>query len=142
MNQNYLNSIFLKLKEIKKNAYVPYSKFKVGAICRVNDEFYYGVNIENAAYPTGNCAERSAICAAISKGHKKIDEVYIITDSKQIATPCGVCRQFISEFMDDDNQKIVVFNVDGDHKIYTIKELLLDRFSRNDLNDFNGGDNE
>lgn len=131
--ENYLKNIYLKLKEIQKNAYVPYSNFRVASICKVGNEFFYGVNIENSAYPVTICGERSAICAAISKGHKKIDEVYLITDSTEIGTPCGLCRQFMSEFMPDDNQKITVFNANGDYRIYEIKDLLLDRFTKKDL---------
>lgn len=125
-------NLFLKLKEIQKNAYVPYSNFRVASIVKVNNEYFYGVNIENSSYPAGNCAERSAICAAISKGYKKIDEVYVLTDSKDIGTPCGVCRQFMSEFMEDDS-KVVVFNIEGNHKTYKIQDLLLDRFSKKEL---------
>lgn len=127
-----MNELFLKLKEIQKNAYVPYSNFKVASICKSGDQYFYGVNIENSSYPAGNCAERSAICAAISKGCKTIDEVYVLTDSKDIGTPCGVCRQFMSEFM-DDNSKIIVFNINGESKTYTMSSLLVDRFSKKEL---------
>ncbi len=134
MENNFLASIFTKLQEIKKNAYAPYSNFHVASICKVGDEFFYGVNIENSAYPAGICAERSAICSAISKGHKKIDEIYLLTDSIDTATPCGICRQFMSEFMHNDDAKIVAFNNEGTCKIYLIKDLLLDRFTTKDLN--------
>lgn len=133
MENQYLNSIFTKLVEIKEKAYAPYSNFKVGALCRVGEEWFYGVNIENSSYPAGNCAERSAICAAISKGHKRIDEIYIATDSNEIGTPCGLCRQFMSDFMPNDTQKVIVFNNKGNYKIYNIKDLLLDRFSNKQL---------
>ena len=117
MQQDY-QKIFKKLLDVKKNAYVPYSNFHVSAICKANNEFFYGVNIENSAYPSGSCAERSAISAAISKGNKEISEIYILTDSTEIGTPCGMCRQFMSEFMKDDSSKIVVFNIKGQYKVY------------------------
>lgn len=130
---NYLNNVYLKLKEIQKNAYAPYSNFRVAAICKVNNEFFYGVNIEISSFPVGICGERSAISAAISKGNKSIDELYLLTDAKEFGTPCGMCRQFMSDFMPNDDQKIYVFNTNGEHKVYTIKELLPDRFTKKDL---------
>lgn len=133
MNSEYLNKIYSKLQTIKNNAYAPFSNFKVGAICKVGEEFFYGVNIENSSYPAGSCAERSAICAAISNGHRHLDEVYIITDSIEIGTPCGLCRQFMSDFMDDNN-KVYVFNNIGEYKCYEMKDLLLDRFTVKELN--------
>lgn len=126
----FLKKIYENLIEIQKKAYAPYSNFYVASICKVNNHFFGGVNIENASYPVGNCAERSAICSAISSGYNKIDEIYILANVKNFITPCGLCRQFISEFMVDDYQKVVVFNNEGNYKIYLIKDLLLDRFKK------------
>lgn len=125
--------IFDKLMEIKNNAYIPYSNFYVSCIVKCNDKYYYGVNIENSSYPVGICAERSAIANAISSGERKIDELYLLTQSNNFGMPCGMCRQFMSEFMEDDDTKIYVFNKLGQYKIYTIKEILLDRFKKDDL---------
>ncbi len=125
--------IFNKLMELKENAYVPYSDFYVAAIVKSNDKYYYGVNIENSSYPVTLCAERSAIAAAISSGNRSIDEVYLLTKSNGFGMPCGMCRQFMSDFMKDDNQKIYVFNKFGQYKIYTIGEILKNRFTHEDL---------
>lgn len=125
--------IFNKLMELKENAYVPYSDFYVAAIVKSNDKYYYGVNIENSSYPVTLCAERSAIAAAISSGNRSIDEVYLLTKANGFGMPCGMCRQFMSDFMKDDNQKIYVFNKFGQYKIYTIGEILENRFTHEDL---------
>lgn len=132
-NNVNIKAIFKKLLELKNNAYCPYSKFYVAAIVRANDKYYYGVNIENAAFPSGNCAERSAIATAISYGEKQIDELYLLTKSYNFGMPCGSCRQFMSEFMQNDDTRIFVFNPDGDFKEYTISEILLNRFSKKDM---------
>lgn len=132
-NNLNIKAIFKKLLELKNNSYCPYSKFYVSAIAKANDKYYYGVNIENAAYPSGNCAERSAIATAISYGEKKIDELYLLTKSYNFGMPCGNCRQFMSEFMPDDETKIFIFNPDGEFKEFTISEILLNRFSKKEL---------
>lgn len=128
-----MKKIFQKLVELKNNAYCPYSNFYVSAIAKANEKYYYGVNIENAAFPSGSCAERSAIGTAISYGEKQIDELYILTKSYNFGMPCGNCRQFMSEFMPNDNTKIYVFNPDGDYKEFTISEILLNRFTKKEL---------
>lgn len=88
--------------EALENAYAPYSKFRVGAcvLCR-NGRYYNGANIENASYGLTSCAERNALFAAYSDGQRKTDIVAlaIVSDGERIATPCGACRQVISELM-------------------------------------------
>ena len=133
MSQTNLSTIYSKLKEIIKNAYVPYSKFRVASICKAENAFYYGVNVENSSYPVTLCGERNAISTAVSNGHLQIEEVYLLTDSNEFSTPCGMCRQFMSEFMDSDNCKIYIFNWEGKYIEYTISELLKSRFTKKDL---------
>ena len=85
--------------DIMKNAYVPYSNFKVGvSIKSVNKKFYVGCNVENAAYPQGVCAEASAISAMIAGGCRLISEVLIVSEGDRLIVPCGGCRQKLSEF--------------------------------------------
>ena len=85
--------------EVMKNAYVPYSKFKVGvAIKSVNNKYYVGCNVENAAYPQGSCAEEGAISAMIASGGGKIKIIAISGAGEQLCTPCGGCRQRLREF--------------------------------------------
>lgn len=118
-----------KIEEAKKameKAYVPYSKFKVGAALEMTDgTFIHGANIENASYPLGNCAERSALFSAYSQGYKKEDikSITIIANSDKAISPCGACRQVMYELMPKDT-KITLTNLEGDIKETTIDELL------------------
>lgn len=117
----------------KKNSYSPYSNFRVSCVVKTKTgSVYKGVNIENAAYSPCLCAERSAMSTAISEGEKDFSYIVITGDSKD-TFPCGVCRQFIKEFADDET-KIVIANSPDDYKIFTIDELLPHSFSSKDLN--------
>jgi cytidine deaminase len=80
----------------KNNAYAAYSGFKVGAAILSNGKVFIGCNVENASYPVGICAERAALAAAIASGCRSIEAI-VITADKPI-TPCGMCRQALSEF--------------------------------------------
>ena len=78
-------------------AYAPYSHYAVGAaVLTASDRIYDGVNVENAAYPTGICAERVAVFKAVSQGERKFVAIAVVTDNG--GTPCGSCRQVMSEF--------------------------------------------
>ena len=117
----------------KKNSYSPYSNFRVSCVVKTKTgSVYKGVNIENAAYSPCLCAERSAMSTAISEGEMGFAYIVITGDSKD-TFPCGVCRQFIKEFADDET-KIVIANSPDDYKIFTIDELLPHSFSSKDLN--------
>lgn len=90
-------------------AYAPYSNYPVGAAVLAEDgKIYGGCNVENAAYPSGTCAERVAIFKAISEGNRKILGVVVCTPNG--GSPCGACRQVIREFVDD---QCPVFIMDG-----------------------------
>lgn len=118
--------------ENKKNSYSPYSKFRVSSVVLTKKgNIYKGVNIENAAYSVTICAERSALSSAISAGEKEIDTI-IITGDSDMTYPCGVCRQFMAEFLDNDS-KIVIANSVEDYKIYGLKDILPYNFSKKDL---------
>lgn len=115
---------FQKLSELIKNAYVPYSQFRVACLIWTEAGWFYGVNVENAAYPVGLCAERSAGASMVSSGCKNIKAVFILTDTKtNDGTPCGMCRQFLNEFAAPD-VPVTVYNINGDKAVYTIKDLL------------------
>ncbi|KAJ6642132.1 Cytidine deaminase [Pseudolycoriella hygida] len=88
----------------RKNAYTPYSNFKVGSALRTTTgEIFTGCNVENAAYSPTVCAERTAICKAVSEGYREIAAIAVIGfQEHSFTTPCGVCRQFISEFCHTD----------------------------------------
>ena len=108
----------------RENAYAPYSKFKVGAVLvDENGNETSGANIENASYGLSNCAERSAIFAAASKGMRKIKLIAVVADTTGPVSPCGACRQVIKEFADDDTI-IILGNLKRDYKLMTMEELL------------------
>lgn len=120
-----------------KNSYSPYSNFKVGACVLTDDgKFIYGTNIENASFGLTNCAERSALFNTYSLGYKKenILCLAIVGNSKnnEVISPCGACRQVISELM-DKLTPIVLFNIDKTYKITNISELLPLSFSNEDM---------
>lgn len=118
--------------ENKKNSYSPYSKFRVSSLVLTKKgNIYKGVNIENAAYSVTICAERSALAGAISAGDREIDTI-IITGDSNMTYPCGVCRQFMAEFL-DSNSKIVIANSVDDYKIYGLDDILPYNFSKKDL---------
>ena len=89
--------LILAAQEARRWAYVPYSKYPVGAaLLSASGKIYDGVNVENAAYPTGICAERVAVFKAISEGEREFVAIAVVTDNG--GSPCGSCRQVISEF--------------------------------------------
>ena len=110
----YSNTIIGKLlskaEEVKKNAYAPYSKFKVGAaIYTENSNIYTGCNVENASFGGTICAERGAAMTAIaSEGKTSFKLIAIASDAEEPAPPCAICRQFLSEFVDEDTQVYLV----------------------------------
>ena len=93
------NKLYERAKTVMEKAYAPYSKFKVGAaIFDENGKYHVGCNIENAAYPIGNCAEASAISAMIASNGNKIIAISVTGYGNLLCTPCGGCRQRIREF--------------------------------------------
>ncbi len=123
----------LKLAEkAKENAYVPYSKFHVGAaLLTKSGKIFTGCNVECASYGGTNCAERTAIFKAISEGEKDFEAIAIASDIKGETYPCGICRQVILEFGRDI--KVILGESDGEYKIFTIEDLLPYGFTGADL---------
>lgn len=122
-------------KEARKQAYVPYSKFAVGAaLLTENGKVYRGCNIENAAYSMANCAERTAFFKAISEGEKNFKLLAVVADTDRPCSPCGACRQVISEFCPPD-MKVVLTNLKGDLLETTVKKLLPGAFNAGDLHE-------
>lgn len=119
-------------KVARDKAYVPYSKFKVGAALLTEDgKVYHGCNIENAAYSMCNCAERTAIFKAYSEGDKKYTAMAVVADTDRPCSPCGACRQVISELCPKDMQ-VILTNLKGDIQQITVEELLPGAFSPED----------
>ena len=106
-----------KAVKVMENAYSPYSNFCVGAALLEEDgEIFTGVNVENGSYGATICAERSAFCSAISAGKRKFCAIAIVGAKRgekigELCPPCGICRQFMSEFCSKD---FTVFLYDGD----------------------------
>lgn len=116
-------------------AHAPYSDFPVGAAIRASDEqIFSGCNVENAAYPEGTCAEAGAIAAMVLAGEKRIKAIAVFAGNSggKLCTPCGGCRQKIAEFA-SDNTRIIVATPDGGGSVYSIGELLPERFSPESL---------
>jgi len=117
-------SLFTAAEAIRAKAYAPYSNFHVGAAILADDgNIYSGCNIENAAYPQGNCAETSAIAAMIAGGAKRITRIYVTGPGTAPVTPCGGCRQRIREFADLDVE-VISHGVDGQPLLQTLGQLL------------------
>lgn len=120
-----------KALEARERAYVPYSKFRVGAALITEDgEVFTGCNIEISSYSPTLCAERTAIFKAVSEGHRKIKAIAVVGDS-DYTFPCGVCRQVIREFGKDAT--IIVANSEDDYKEYKLEDLLPHSFGPEDL---------
>ena len=112
--------------DIQKNAYAPYSDFRVGAALLCEDgSVFTGVNIENASYGATVCAERCAIFKAVSEGKKGMLKIAITSSSGDFTMPCGMCRQVMSEFMPDG--EVIVTN-GKEIKNYKVSELIPSSF--------------
>lgn len=114
-------------REARRFAYAPYSTYAVGAaVLSRSGKMYAGCNIENAAYPTGICAERVAIFKAVSEGQCDLVALAVVTSNA--GSPCGACRQVFSEFAGDDAVIILAPVRGSKRKRFTMKQLLPDRF--------------
>lgn len=121
-------------KKAREFAYVPYSKFKVGAVLRTKSgEIIRGANIENASYGLCNCAERTALFKAYSEGIMDFDLLVVVADTDRPVPPCGACRQVISELC-EPHMEVILTNLKGDIERVTVTELLPGAFSPKDLN--------
>jgi homotetrameric cytidine deaminase len=107
-----------------RNAHAPYSQFPVGAALRVSGGgVYSGANVENAAYPQGQCAEASAIGALVAAGEREITEVAVVAEKEDFCPPCGGCRQRLSEFAGPDTL-VHLGRPRGPLRTFTLAELL------------------
>ena len=132
------NSLIKMAIDAREKAYAPYSGYTVGAAVLGEDgKIYSGCNIENASYPAGICAERTAIFKAISEGNRKIKAIALSAarageQPENYPSPCGICRQVMAEFADGDMPVLLVKN-EEDYKEYTLAELLPLGFTSKDL---------
>jgi len=127
--------LYAAAEKARRNAHVPYSHYPVGAAILADDgEIYAGCNIENAAFPEGNCAETAAIAVMIASGGRRIRRIYVTGNGSGPVTPCGGCRQRIREFADPDTP-IICHGVDGDPLVTTLGALLPFSFGPDHLED-------
>lgn len=118
-------------KKYRQNSYSPYSKFAVGAaVLAKSGKVYGGCNIENSSYPVTCCGERTALLKAVSEGEREFEALALIADTPGPCSPCGMCRQAISEFR---VPKIIMANLKGDVKVVKLAELLPFAFSDADM---------
>lgn len=131
MNREELVNEAFKAME---NAYAPYSNYHVGAALLTDDgTIFWGANIENASFGGTNCAERSAVFAAYSRGYRKenIKALAIVSDGDRLCGPCGICRQVLSELIEQDTP--IYLSNHKDNMDTCIRELLPMQFTIEDV---------
>ncbi len=120
------------------NSYAPYSSFNVSAAVLMDSgKIYTGVNVENASYPAGICAERNAISHAVSCGEKRMIAIAIVGGANgeinDYCPPCGICRQVMREFCDPEEMIVIMAKSPEDYKEMTLEELLPESFGPENL---------
>ena len=117
-----------KAKEAAQFAYAPYSRFPVGAALECADgTVYTGCNVENAALGCTICAERAAVCKAISEGHRDFKRIAVYGEGDNYCMPCGTCRQVLSEFSED--MEVLCTKAGGRYVSYRLNQLLPYKFN-------------
>lgn len=120
--------------EAREYAYAPYSGFPVGSSVLMEDgTIFTGCNIENASFGATNCAERTAMFSAISKGHQKMKALAVVGDLNTYTYPCGICRQVMAEFAKDPQIPIIIVKSKDEYLVKTLEELLPGAFTKGDL---------
>ena len=128
-----IDNLLLEAKIARKNAYVPYSSFSVGAaLLGDNGTIYRGCNIENSSFSMTNCAERTAFFNAVSGGVHKFKALAVTGDTEGPISPCGACRQVMAEFCDGD-MPVYLTNLKGDVLETTVAKLLPGAFNKEDI---------
>jgi cytidine deaminase len=118
-------------RAIREQAYAPYSGFPVGAALLAGGRVFTGVNVENASYPIGVCAERNAVAAMVAAGERRIEAVAVVTDAPVPTPPCGGCRQCLWEF--GPGAVVVAQTLVGGRARWPLAELLPSAFGPGDL---------
>ncbi|BDQ04296.1 cytidine deaminase [Ignavibacterium sp.] len=122
-----------KAIEAKQNAYAPYSNFRVGAaLLTDDDQIITGCNVEVSSYSLTICAERNAIFQAYSDGRKKFKAIAVAADTKNYISPCGACRQVISDLC--GNIDVILINGNNEYQVLKANDLLPFAFSDKELN--------
>jgi cytidine deaminase len=133
MDDDARRALVEQARAARGRAYAPYSRYHVGAaLLAASGKIYDGVNVENAVYPAGICAERTALVKAVSEGEQRFEAIAVATQNG--GSPCGVCRQMLSEFGLD----LIVLLVDDAGRVVhetALRELLPRAFGPADLKD-------
>lgn len=130
-----LNTLIEAALQVRERAYVPYSRFAVGAALLGKDgEIFLGCNIENASFGLTNCAERTALFKAISEGASQFAALAVVADTVEPVTPCGACRQVMVELCPPE-MVVILANCLGKQRRTTVSQLLPGAFSKGDLDE-------
>lgn len=133
MDEQKRQTLIKEATDMLDKAYVPYSKFPVGAALSTKDgQIFTGCNIENASYPLTNCAERTAMFKAVSEGQRSFDYLVVTGNTEGPISPCGACRQVLVEFCEPD-MPVLLTNKKGKLKETTVSELLPGAFQSGDM---------
>lgn len=132
-----MEQLIMRALEARKYSYSPYSGFRVGAALETMEgDIYTGCNIENAAYTPTNCAERTAFFKAISEGKRNFRRIVIVggyeEEPENYCAPCGVCRQVMREFCQEDFA-VILARTATDYKEYTLEQLFPEGFGPQNL---------
>lgn len=130
-NEDLRRELVKRAVEIRRNAYAPYSNYRVGAALLASSGLIYeGVNVENAAYPTSMCAERTAVFRAVSSGEREFAAIAVVSENG--GSPCGACRQALAEF--GLETEVIIANARGEVVMETtVRDLLPAAFGPSDL---------
>lgn len=138
VSRSVVRNLIREAMDGRRNAYAPYSNFKVGAaLLTTNQEIYTGCNVENAAYGSSICAERSAILKAVSEGKKDFAAIAIVGGRNKViedyCPPCGSCRQVMREFVDPKNFLVILAKSEDDYLLYFLEEIFPMSFGPNNI---------
>lgn len=130
------------VRAVRERAYVPYSGFRVGACLESEDgQLHLGCNVENAAYPQGQCAEATAIGVMVAAGARKIKTIVVMGGGEELCSPCGGCRQRLAEFA-GPKTPVHICGPEGLRQTTTLGELMPLAFGPHNLLDDGPGDEE
>lgn len=132
-NKSWKRELIRSAFEALPAAYAPYSHFTVAAACQMSSgAIYTGVNVENASYPAGTCAERNALFHAVAMGERTLSAIAIVGGPaytvRDYCAPCGICRQAMREFANPSECIILLAKSEEDFREYTLEDLLPESF--------------
>jgi len=128
MDDPRIDPLIAAARDVRANAYSPYSGFAVGAAVLAGDCTFTGVNVEIASFPLGVCAERNAVAAMVAAGERVVDAIAIVTSADGPTPPCGGCRQVLWEF--GPSSLVVAENLAGERLSWVLEDLLPAPFER------------